>query len=456
MLVSLAMGQTVIWERAFDAGGNDMACGVAVDYEQNVLVAGYKGSGTGHDSVITLKYDPAGNLIWARRFGINTFSQGMAVAADKNNNVIVAGYRQNGTSAFLIIKYDKNGSFRWAKEYLHGTWDGACGVAVDNDNNIIATGWYSTGGYWDPLTVKFDSSGNFIWARTFPTGYASYTLRTKTDATNNIYAAGFFYPIRPPGNCGFLTIKYDQAGNYIWDRTYTRLFPGGPEPFDGAYGIAVDKNNNPVVTGALVYTSYDCVTIKYDPNGNRLWVRTYDSGDNNGGGGVTADRLDNVVVVAANNVTDILKYDPGGTLTWQGSHNFSISMDVAADTLNNFYAVGDNGTDMYIVKYGVASKIQEKSNSLLVPDLLTIHPNPFQILTSISFTLKNTSSIVLKVYDQSGREVVVLAKTILSEGKHTLKWDGRDKKGQIVPAGIYYVIYKDGDAIVSRKLLLVR
>jgi hypothetical protein len=457
LFISLAVSQTVLWERSYDAGGpGDIARGVAVDYEQNIVVTGYKGSGTGNDSVITLKYSPTGSLIWARRFGAGTLSQGTGVAVDNNNNVIVSGYRQDsGTSAFLLIKYDKNGTFLWSREYIHGYWDGACGVATDNNDNIIATGWYTTGSYWEPLTVKYDFSGNFIWARTFSTGYQSYTLRTETDDTDNIYVAGFFYPVGT-GNCGFLTIKYNQAGTYLWDRTYTRFFPGGPEPWDGAYGLTVDKANNPIVTGTLLNANYDCVTIKYNPSGTQLWDETYDSGDNNGGGGVTADQLNNVIVVAANSATDLLKYDPSGTLTWQDSHTASISMDVATDNLNNFYAVGDNGSDMFIVKYGIEPAIQEDVNSSLTSHDLMIMPNPSHGMASISFSLDKTSSVALKIYDRTGREVAVITEGILNKGNYSFRWNAKDAKNHILPNGVYYVLLKSEHRIIGNKLLLIR
>ncbi len=457
-LITFSSGQSVLWERSYDAGGTgDIACGVAVDYEQNVIVTGYKGSGTGNDSIITLKYNSRGDLIWARRFGAAKLTHGMAVAVDRKNDVVVAGYRQNGNSAFLIVKYDKNGVFKWSREYLHGTWDGACGVAIDNNYNIITTGWYYINDYWEPLTVKFDSSGNLIWAKTFPTGYASYTLRAKTDAFNNIYVAGFFYPIRPPGNCGFLTIKYDQNGNYRWDRTYTRLFQGGPEPFDGAYGLAVDKSNNPIVTGTLVFTNYDCVTIKYDSSGNRIWVRTYDSGDNNGGGGVTTDQFNNVIVVAANSATDVFKYNSGGTLLWQTSHTCYISMDVASDTLNDFYAVGDNGRDMYIVKFrGTGTGVGNEINSLLRHHNFSVSPNPSRGPISISFMLDQALLVNLRVHDGAGRVVAVIKEGPLNKGNWKFFWDGKDNQGRVLPSGVYYVTLESPGFRTYSKLILMR
>jgi hypothetical protein len=60
-----------------------------------------------------------------------------------------------------------------------------------------------------------------------------------------------------------------------WVARYT----GSGKLFDGAYSITVDVVGNVFVTGQSLgeKTASDVVTIKYDPNGNELWVRRYSS-----------------------------------------------------------------------------------------------------------------------------------------------------------------------------------
>jgi hypothetical protein len=72
-------------------------------------------------------------------------------------------------------------------------------------------------------------------------------------------------------------VKYDTNGARKWLRTYD----GGAQGYDGARALVVDGTSNTIVTGESQgppSTGYDCTTIKYDTNGQRLWTRRYDGG----------------------------------------------------------------------------------------------------------------------------------------------------------------------------------
>ncbi|OGW56606.1 MAG: hypothetical protein A3D21_05860 [Nitrospirae bacterium RIFCSPHIGHO2_02_FULL_42_12] len=90
-----------------------------------------------------------------------------------------------------------------------------------------------------------------------------------------------------------------------WSRAYDT------DGFQGiAFGVAVDRQVNVVVTGySYNGSNSDYFTIKYDPNGNELWTRTYDGGDSEYARGVAVDRQGNVVVTGVTShiiLTEIL------------------------------------------------------------------------------------------------------------------------------------------------------
>ncbi len=81
-----------------NVGVPDQANGVATDASGNVYVVGHTQgnfAGQAHAGstvdVAVLKYDPAGNLLWARRFGSSSEEYGPAVAVDAAGNVFVVG-----------------------------------------------------------------------------------------------------------------------------------------------------------------------------------------------------------------------------------------------------------------------------------------------------------------------------------------------------------------------------
>src|SRR5262245_9991277 len=75
------------WAREFGTSGNDYAGGLALDLAGNILIVG--GSSDFTDAFVR-KYDPRGNLLWAREFDVG-YGGGQFVGADPAGNVYVVG-----------------------------------------------------------------------------------------------------------------------------------------------------------------------------------------------------------------------------------------------------------------------------------------------------------------------------------------------------------------------------
>jgi hypothetical protein len=84
------------------------------------------------------------------------------------------------------------------------------------------------------------------------------------------------------------------------------------------------------------------------------------------------------------------------------------------------------------------------------------YPNPFNPLTTITFTIPYDDKVVVKIYDIAGR----LVRTLLDEqriaGMHSMVWDSRNAFGAEVASGmyIYQIVYRG--KVMNKKLLLVR
>ena len=79
------------------------------------------------------------------------------------------------------------------------------------------------------------------------------------DNAKNVYVTG-----QSQAGCNsfdYITIKYNAAGNSIWERRYDGMAHG----YDWPKAIAVDNNGYVYVTGYSegVGTSHDYLTIKY-------------------------------------------------------------------------------------------------------------------------------------------------------------------------------------------------
>jgi len=185
-----------------------------------------------------------------------------------------------------------------------------------------------------------------------------------TDAQGNVYVTGAVYA----GSSGSLyilynqdwaTIKYSPTGQQLWLKKYVGG-TGYAEPYD----LAVDAQGNCYVTGYADEPTGDkdeqCVTIKYDANGNQTWVRAYDTpnapvdGDEEGRA-LAIDAQGNLYV-AGRQYTDnessydavLLKYTGAGALVWAQVYEsetygggFDRFRDIAFDGAGNVIVCGD-------------------------------------------------------------------------------------------------------------------
>ena len=89
---------------------------------------------------------------------------------------------------------------------------------------------------------------------------------------------------------------------------------------------------------------------------------------------------------------------------------------------------------------------------------LAIHvaPSPFVRSTEIRFQLPETAAARVRVLDPAGRVVRELARRELDAGEHRLSWDGRDRSGRAVAAGVYFVTLEQGGARRAAKVVLAR
>jgi len=184
-------------------------------------------------------------------------------------------------------------------------------VAVDSDRNVYVTG--RSGRYFnyrDYTTLKYDSLGNQLWVAYYDGPRSMYDQPTDLviDVEGNVYITGFSDGGVDSFNYDFATVKYDPDGNQLWVARYDGPAGGEDEPWK----LAVDADGNVYVTGYSygVGSGNDCATIKYDSLGNQLWVARYNGPAN------LSDGAADLVLDAAGNV-----YVTGSTQTGEGDYD---------------------------------------------------------------------------------------------------------------------------------------
>ena len=89
--------------------------------------------------------------------------------------------------------------------------------------------------------------------------------------------------------------------------------------------------------------------------------------------------------------------------------------------------------------------------------IASIHPNPFNPMTTIDYELASAGTVKLEVFNVRGQLVRNLVDGVaMPAGRHTETWDGRDNGGKSVSSGIYMVRLRAGGKEHYRKATLLQ
>jgi hypothetical protein len=237
---------------------------ITVDSNNNILVVGTTWSfGAGGYDIWTIKYGPRGNILWNRTAGGSLDDVGYDIAVDSNDNIVIAGTASSFSAGLWVIKYDSSGNILWNRTAGGSLDDGGYSIAIDVENNIIITGYTHSSDIGstdiDVWTIKYDSSGNVLWNKTIGGKYNDAAQGVSIDSNNNVIVTGYTDSFGAE-KCDIWTIGYDSSGNVLWNKTT------GGKYYDEGYGVAVDSNNDIIITGS---------TTSFGAGSEEVWIIKY-------------------------------------------------------------------------------------------------------------------------------------------------------------------------------------
>ena len=334
------------WESPYP-GGEGRASDLAVDDAGNVHVTGFSYDGRNSYIFTTVKYAADGKELWVVRDGPNGSPYDLAV--DSAGNAYVTGVR------FVTVKYDAGGKELWRAQYRFSdtSYEESQDLAVDSDGNVYVTGASDADGFSDSdyATVKYDSKGNQLWAARYDGPEDTDRDRASglaVDGAGNVYVTGYSL-LRPPKPSGAVIVKYGMDGSELW--VAQRV---GFEPRD----MAVDCAGNLYFTGEAQDPEskvWAYTTVKYDTDGRELWVASYHrlnyfTHPNS----LVLDHAGSVYVTGLSASGDegsteivTVKYDSNGNRLWVAARQapkcslvFQHAANLAIDRAGNVYAWG--------------------------------------------------------------------------------------------------------------------
>lgn len=161
-----------------------------------------------------------------------------------------------------------------------------------------------------------------------------------------------------------------------------------------------------------------------------------------------------------NNSTIWVTGDPGSiNRSTNGGETFEVFQIIDAD-LNSIQFFGNTG---YIFGHQNAllkfvDPVDINHNFIMqAKDFnIKVYPNPFNPITTISFTIHEESEVELIMYNIKGQKIKNLKNQVLIIGDHTITWDGRNNNGEEVSSGLYLCRLRIGDQIISKKLMMMK
>jgi len=280
------------------------------------------------------KYNAQNALLWVRSQGLQDTvdydTSGAALAVDGAGNVLVASVSPysmtfgQGTIAnsggIFVCKYDPDGQLLWARRVASGG-----GV---NDLSLDVTGHFVIGGFLSQGTVNFSGTnvfagstgysydGDWYLARFRPNGdlywvRLGYGGSTVTDRAGNSYASqSWSKDVVANG-----LVKFSSSGDMLWSKSFQGVLVQWPG------GIALDPNDEPVFTGQIFgAATFGSITLDEHTStisyGDILLAKANAQGDIQWaihGGGTEFDRGEQVVCDRQGSIflTGVIRRDEG-------------------------------------------------------------------------------------------------------------------------------------------------
>lgn len=347
-------GNTLWIKNSGGAGVNSFRNSICTDPNGNAIITGnfygttitfgsytLASANASTEDLYVVKYDPSGNVLWAKQAGGNSNDLSYSVTSDLNGNVYLTGYFRSPTIVFgsytltnsglanvFIVKYDPSGNVIWAKSAGDLGFDVGSAVTTDSNGNVYLSGQFSSStitfgstvllqtGANNMFLVKYDSSGNVLWAkRSVSAGNINISGIT-ADPLGNLYLIGHTADGSPvffdsysdnssvQGNAFF--VKYNNSGNALWVKSVSA---------NSSKGWAICSNVNSVnIIGGFTGTSISFGAINvnitsslsdplyiatYDLNGNAVFGAAFEYGGNDQSG-ICVDNSCNVFVTGEN------------------------------------------------------------------------------------------------------------------------------------------------------------
>lgn len=456
---------TTVWSALFAGpGGDDRGQSIARDASGNVYVAGLRANAS-DDDYVTVKYNSAGTQQWLKVFNGGDNDRVSTMKLDAAGNIYVTGQSDidpsGGTTDynFRTIKYDPAGTVVW--NALTGNpvlqEDTPSDLFIDAAGNIYVTGKSDAIGganvNFEFMTVKYNASGVQQWIAYYDgttSNAEDIPATVLTDASSNVWVFGSADYTASQKDC--TAVKYTSAGVL----SATKAINGKGDFNDKVNALTTDASGNSIVVGYTMVAGQqrNILVQKISTTGTTNWTRTFDgTGENDEALAVTTDAAGNIYVAGYSNGSGtyddyiVMKYSNIGVLLWSvlfdhTAHQLDKAVSLVVSPAGDVYVTGysDGDASPLITNYDITTlrinslgllqwtvRYNGVGNASDKPAEIMFDGTNIQVLGT-TFGAVNNDIVVLK-YDVLGTQLAAVTYNGASNGDDTAEdmlLDGTD------------------------------
>tara|TARA_R110000868_G_scaffold259361_4_gene517244 strand:+ start:9843 stop:10652 length:810 start_codon:yes stop_codon:yes gene_type:complete len=141
-----------------------------------------------------------------------------------------------------------------------------------------------------------------------------------------------------------------------------------------------------------------------------------------------------------------------------GSQFYDRSVVIGADAKLKYkgtgYVSSDYETVIEVIETELSTLVTSSEDEQVFPSTLKLeqnYPNPFNPSTTISYQLATPAQVKLQVFNLLGKEVATLVNGFQTSGGQSVTWNASQ-----VPSGIYMYRITAGDAVSTKRMMLIK
>jgi gliding motility-associated-like protein len=397
-------GDTWLMSIATDPSGNSFMFGSVVSQSVDIGPFTLVNSVYPRAQYFLAKYDPNGNVIWARNAAnvqgtganIGNISAVLGtggIATDGAGNIFITANFQlptvsigastltntdpsSNTNDIFVAKYDPSGNVVWAKSFGGIANDEAYGITITHAGDIYIAGQFASPSVsFGPSTItngsgnevafiaRLDPSGNPLWAAGSGGNGREYAVGIASDISDNVYLTGGLLDnsisfsgttiTNPtPGKPVLYLVKFTPSNTVSWYKTIYDPGPGGL--IDSAHGtqrgawgysIAMSQCGIIWVSGAMSDSvSIDGHILKEVPKDSMWLDPIFIAGYN-----VSGNYIGSAGLISGSDDQNGIACDPMGNVYLCSDYLSYLNFYAGPDTLRK--GTNNEGEFMYVAKY---------------------------------------------------------------------------------------------------------